>query len=136
MQKYPVKFAVDTSCALNVDSSNDFLNCCTRMSVRLFDIPHRKNSTVTSENSTICPAGNTGCFFLSLCDSAPAPIDVDTCIESNLQRTRTTSNQQPATSRPVYRTPPQSRTYERFRPHFFHYWPWHTMDFSQTVRHA
>src|ERR1700727_1383640 len=62
MMKYPRKFAVCTSCALTGDSSNDFLNCCTRMSVRLFDIPHRKNSTVTSENRTIWPTGNTGCF--------------------------------------------------------------------------
>ena len=59
MQKYPVKFAVDTNCALNRDSSNDLRNCCTRMSVRLFDIPHRKNSTITSTNSAICPTGNT-----------------------------------------------------------------------------
>src|SRR5216683_5647948 len=79
MQKYPKKFAVCTSCALNCDSSNDFLNCCTRISVRLFDIPHRKNSTVTSENSTTCPTGNTG-RFVSASLFAPALIDVETCM--------------------------------------------------------
>src|ERR1700746_3352017 len=49
------------------------------MSVRLFDIPHRKNSTVTSENSTICPTGNTG-RFVSPCVFTPALIDVETCM--------------------------------------------------------
>ena len=49
-----MKTAVCTSCAWNGDSSNDFLNCCTRMSVRLFDIPHRKKSTVTNTNGRIC----------------------------------------------------------------------------------
>src|ERR1700723_3054710 len=84
MMKYPRKFAVCTSCALTGDSSNDFLNCCTRMSVRLFDIPHRKNSTVTSENRTIWPTGNTGCF-LSPCDLAPALTDVETCMHYPLE---------------------------------------------------
>src|SRR5208283_2578828 len=78
MQKYPVKFAVDTSCALNRDSSNDLRNCCTRMSVRLFDIPHRKNSTRTITNSAICPNGNTATpLLLSV---ALLPVDVETCI--------------------------------------------------------
>src|ERR1035441_1525632 len=80
MQKYPVKFAVDTSCALNFDSSNDFLNCCTRMSVRLFDIPHRKNSTVTSPNSAICPVGNTATPLLLSADRLLT--DVETCIST------------------------------------------------------
>jgi hypothetical protein len=39
MQKYPRKFAVCTNCALNCESWNDFWNCRTRISVRLFDIP-------------------------------------------------------------------------------------------------
>src|ERR1700729_2982670 len=84
MQKYPVKFAVDTSCAEKVESSNDFLNCCTRMSVRLFDIPHRKNSTVTSENSTMCPTGKTG-VPLSPRDFEPEPTDVETCMHHPLK---------------------------------------------------
>src|ERR1700686_926567 len=49
------------------------------MSVRLFDIPHRKNSTVTSENSTIRPTGNPG-RSVSPCVFAPALIDVETCM--------------------------------------------------------
>src|SRR5229473_169665 len=76
--------AAGTNCALGGDSSNDFLNCCTRMSVRLFDIPHRKNSTVTRENSTICPTGNTA-RFVSPCDLVPALIDVETCMHHPLK---------------------------------------------------
>src|SRR5260370_6505880 len=79
MMKEPRKLAVATSCALTGDNSNDFLNCCTRMSVKLFDIPHRKNSTVTRENSTICPTGNTG-RAVSTCDFVPVPTDVETCM--------------------------------------------------------
>src|ERR1700720_2335036 len=84
MMKYPRKFAVCTSCALTGDNSNDFLNCCTRMSVRLFDIPHRKNSTVTSENSTMCPTGNTG-RSVPPCDFLPTPTDVETCMHDPLK---------------------------------------------------
>src|SRR5579871_3487415 len=83
MQKYPKKFAVCTSCALNCESSNDFLNCWTRMSVRLFDMPHRKNSTVTITNGNKCPTGKTGCFFPASAFTLP-PAVVETCIEPNL----------------------------------------------------
>src|SRR5665213_812231 len=38
-------------------SSNDFLNCCTRMSVRLFDIPQTKKISVVSRNVSIYPLG-------------------------------------------------------------------------------
>jgi hypothetical protein len=51
------------------------------MSVRLFDIPHRKNSTVTRTNGPIYPTGNTG--FLLVPDLTLPPTDVETCI-SNL----------------------------------------------------
>src|ERR1700722_2191575 len=81
MQKYPKKFAVCTNCALNCDNSNDFLNCCTRISVKLFDIPHRKNNTVTNTNGRTCPTGNTGCFSPVL-DFAPAPTDVEICTQN------------------------------------------------------
>src|SRR5665213_1827749 len=38
-------------------SSNDFLNCCTRMSVRLFDIPQTKKISVVSRKVSIYPLG-------------------------------------------------------------------------------
>src|SRR5215469_7125210 len=49
------------------------------MSVRLFDIPQRKNSTVTSTNGNMCPTGNTGCFLSAAYVVLP-PIDVETCM--------------------------------------------------------
>src|SRR5208282_6098856 len=70
--------------------------CCTRMSVRLFDIPHRKNSTRTITNSAICPNGNTATpLLLSV---ALLPVDVETCIPAlppiqlDLDRTDDTSH--------------------------------------------
>jgi hypothetical protein len=50
------------------------------MSVRLFDMPHRKKSTVTIVNNAICPTGNTG---IPLVSDLVAGLVEDTCIVSD-----------------------------------------------------
>src|ERR1700733_6874881 len=85
------------------------------MSVRLFDIPHRKNSTVSSQNSSFCPAGNTD-RFLPPCDLAPLTTDVETCMYRPLERnlrpqSNLTANCTHKNVRPSLSQPPQlSRT--------------------------
>src|SRR5271170_4289029 len=84
-----MKFANCTSCALNCESSNDFLNCCTRMSVRLLDIPHRKNSTVTRTNSAVRPGGKTGA---TSCEPVVVGfVTVDTCTFHSYRVTQPTA---------------------------------------------
>src|ERR1022692_4791963 len=72
----------------NSDVCSSDLLCCTRMSVRLFDIPHRKNSTITNANSAACPVGNTGTPL----PAVPRPADVETCISTLLLRLWATWN--------------------------------------------
>src|ERR1035438_5414043 len=52
------------------------------MSVRLFDIPHRKNNTVTRTNSVICVSGKTGRVLVP-CDGAFFPLATEKCIENS-----------------------------------------------------
>src|SRR5450432_1389317 len=40
--------------------ANDFMNCRIRTSLRLFGMPHKKNSAVTRKKGTSCPAGKSG----------------------------------------------------------------------------
>src|ERR1700690_1735163 len=58
--------------------ANDFMNCRIRTSLRLFGMPHKKNSAVTRKKGTSCPAGKSG--------RRPDPLVVglaafDVCIE-------------------------------------------------------